>query len=93
MDTLAAHDPAPFLPLLDHLGSSAAVADGEWREWRIARVAGAGNNLLFRATSGAHDLAVKFTIRDKRDRAGREYNALVALQESGLAIAAQPYWI
>ena len=93
MDTLAAHDPAPFLPLLDHLASSAAVADGEWREWRIARVAGAGNNLLFRATSATRDLAIKFTIRDQRDRAGREYAALLALQQAKLAIAAEPLWL
>src|SRR5829696_8910504 len=91
--TSALHDPALFLPLLDQLGSSAAIADGEWRDWQIARVAGAGNNLLFRATSGAHDLAIKFTIRDARDRAGREYTALLALQQAGLAVAAVPLWL
>jgi thiamine kinase-like enzyme len=93
MDELAAHDPAPFLPLLDHLGSSTAVVEGEWGDWCITRVAGAGNNLLFRATSGAHDLAIKFTIRDERDRAGREYAALMALQQAGLAIAPLPLWL
>jgi hypothetical protein len=56
-------------------------------------VAGAGNNLLFRATSAAHDLAIKFTIRDERDRAGREYAALHALQRAGLAIAPAPLWL
>jgi thiamine kinase-like enzyme len=93
MDEFTAHDPTPFLPLLDHLGSSAAVADGEWRDWHITCVAGAGNNLLFRATGGAHDLAIKFTIRDARDRAGREYDALRALQQAGLAIAPVPLWL
>src|SRR5216117_2899044 len=66
--------PAPFLPLLDHLGSS--TADSEWHEWRITRVAGLGNNLLFRATGLTHDLAIKFTIRDARDRAGRMVNLI-----------------
>ena len=61
-------------------------------DWQITRVAGAGNNLLFRATSTAHDLAIKFTIRDARDRAGREYAALLALQQAGLGIAPLPLW-
>jgi hypothetical protein len=92
MPTHANPDSAPLLPLLDHLASSAA-ADGEWYEWRVTRVAGAGNNLLFRATSGAHDLAIKFTIRDGRDRAGREHAGLCALQQAGLAIAPLPLWL
>src|SRR6187551_905801 len=93
MNKLATRNPAPFLPLLDHLERSTAVVDGEWREWRIACVDGAGNNLLLRATSGTHDLAIKFTIRDARDRAGREYNALLALQQAGLKLAPAPLWL
>src|SRR3954469_9309531 len=93
MQPSADHDPAPFLPLLDHLGRSALPADGAWREWRITRVAGAGNNLLFRATSSTHDLAIKFTIRDARDRAGREYTSLLAPQRGGLPIAPAPLWL
>src|SRR5262245_1209596 len=89
----AVHDPIPFLPLLDYLASSDAIDKAEWREWRIARVAGAGNNLLFRATSAAPDLAVKFTIRDARDRAGREHAALLALRQAGLMIAPAPLWL
>ena len=83
----------PFLPLLDHLAGSAALADSEWRGWRVARAAGAGNNLLYRATSAAHYLAIKFTIRDQRDRAGREYAALLALRHAGRAIAPEPLWL
>jgi hypothetical protein len=82
-----------FLPLLDYLGTATAVAEGAWRDWRIRRVAGAGNNILFRATNVADDLAIKFTIRDARDRAGREYAALLALQRAGLMIAPQPLWL
>jgi len=40
-----------------------------------------------------HDLAIKVTIRDQRDRAGREYAALLALQSAGLAIAPEPLWL
>jgi thiamine kinase-like enzyme len=93
MHKVAAHDPTPFLSLLDYLGSSATVANGEWREWHITRVAGAGNNLLYHASSAAHDLAIKFTIRDQRDRAGREYAGLLALRQAGLAIAPVPLWL
>jgi aminoglycoside phosphotransferase (APT) family kinase protein len=84
---------ALFLPLLEHLAGAAALADGEWRGWRVTRVAGAGNNLLYRATSATHDLAIKFTIRDRRDRAGREYAALLALRQAGRAIAPEPLWL
>ena len=93
MHELTAHDPTPFLALLDHLGTTAPADNGEWRDWHIIRVAGAGNNLLFRATGVAHDLAIKFTIRDQRDRAGREYAALLALRQAGLMIAPQPLWL
>jgi len=93
MDELTASDPERFLPLLDHLGRSAAGPDGEWRDWRITRVAGAGNNLLYRVSSATLDLAIKFTIRDERDRAGREHAALLALQQAGLSIAPAPLWL
>jgi thiamine kinase-like enzyme len=86
------HKP-PFLALLDHLGTSAVLANGEWHEWRISRVAGAGNNLIFRATSDEYDLAIKFAIRDERDRAGREHAALLALQQVGMSIAPAPLWL
>jgi hypothetical protein len=81
-----------LLPLLDHL-ATVPHSDAEWRQWRIARVAGGANNLLYRATDGQCDLAVKFTIRDERDRAGREYAALLALQRAGLALAPAPLYL
>jgi hypothetical protein len=56
-------------------------------------VTGAGNNLLYHASSAAHDLAIKFTIRDQRDRAGREYAGLLALQQADLAVAPEPLWL
>ncbi len=81
-----------LLPLLDHLAAG-APADREWREWRIEHIAGGANNLIYRATSAAHDLAIKWTIRDARDRAGREYAALAALREAGLDLAPAPLWL
>ncbi len=77
-------------PLLDHLASENCQANEQWREWRIARINGGWNNLIYRATSPMGDVAIKFTIRDWRDRAGREYGALHALQQAGLAVAPEP---
>jgi thiamine kinase-like enzyme len=82
-----------LIALLDHLAHAGADAEVIWRDWQIARVAGAGNNLLYRATGDRLDLAIKFTIRDARDRAGREYAALLALQQAGLEIAPAPLWL
>lgn len=78
-----------LLPLLDHL--AVAPADrGDWAGWRLARVAGGANNLVYRATGEAADLAIKFTIRDERDRAGREFTALSVLWDAGLRLAPRP---
>jgi aminoglycoside phosphotransferase (APT) family kinase protein len=77
-------------PLVDHLAAGMRRPDEEWDGWRIARVAGGQNNLLYRATGAAGDLAVKFTMRDERDRAGREYAALSAIQQSSAQIAPCP---
>jgi hypothetical protein len=82
-----------LLPLLDYLATAGDALPEQWQAWRLARVGGGGNNLLYRATRGRHDLAIKFTIRDSRDRAGREYHALLAIQQAGLSIAAAPLWL
>ena len=65
-------------------------ANGEWRGWQISRISGSANNILYRVMGNGDDLAVKFTIRDERRRAWREFQALTALQETGLSIAPQP---
>ncbi|HOG47706.1 MAG TPA: aminoglycoside phosphotransferase family protein [Anaerolineae bacterium] len=77
-------------PLLDHLASERPEAAEAWRGWRIERIAGGHNGLVYRATDEAADLAVKFTPRDARDRAGREYHALNVLQHLGLDLAPEP---
>jgi hypothetical protein len=69
-----------------------------WRGWRIVLVGGGRNGRVFHVageqTDGAAgevtDLAVKLTARDRFDRDGREYQALTALAEAGLAIAPRP---
>jgi aminoglycoside phosphotransferase (APT) family kinase protein len=73
--------------LLDYLDAEAPQSPGLHAGWRIVPVAGGANNLLYRATSAAADYAVKFTVRDGRDRAGREYAALSLLEQAGLQIA------
>lgn len=64
--------------------------DGRWCQWQIQRLGGSANNILYRATSSDSDLAVKFTIRDARSRARREYNALLGLDRR--LAACPPDW-
>lgn len=59
----------------------------------MTRVGGGSNNLLYRATGRGHDVAVKFTLRDSRDRAGREYDALTALRAIGAGLAPTPLFL
>jgi aminoglycoside phosphotransferase (APT) family kinase protein len=84
-------DPQPrLLPLLDYLAATGPTIAGHFREWQIEPVTGGRNNLLYRVRNQNGDYAVKFTIRDDRDRAGSEYRALLALQKAGLDVAPQP---
>ena len=55
-------------------------------------ISGGANNLLYRATRCEQDYAIKFTIRDNRNRARREYQALSILKQHGLKIAPQPVY-
>jgi aminoglycoside phosphotransferase (APT) family kinase protein len=81
-----------LVPLLDHLAVATPAAH-EWHGWRIRPVGGGANNLIYRATDAEHDLAIKWAIRDARDRAGREYAALTALRAAGLNLAPAPLWL
>ena len=62
----------------------------QWQDWSIVRIEGGLNGCLFRATGPAGDVAVKFTTRDKRDRAGREWAALEFLAENAADLAPLP---
>ncbi len=75
--------------LLDYLAGSDRPEE-IWHGWHIGQVTGGANNLLFRACGDSGDFAIKFTIRDERDRANREYGALCALKEAGGALAPEP---
>jgi aminoglycoside phosphotransferase (APT) family kinase protein len=76
--------------LLEHLSSGGHEQGEPWRSARITPIAGGWSNLLYRVTGPLGDLAIKFTVRDRRDRAGREYHAMLALQQAGLSIAPEP---
>ena len=79
---------APALPtLLAYLDREQPDVACAWDGWVIQPVGGGANNRLYRATSAHADLAVKWTLRDERDRAGREYAALALLERAGLALA------
>lgn len=77
-------------PLLEYLSAHQPAGSAYWHAWTISRVLGGANNLLFRATSDAGDFAIKFTIRDQRERASREYDALRVLAAHDLHIAPAP---
>jgi aminoglycoside phosphotransferase (APT) family kinase protein len=83
-------------PLLDYFAVTLPETTTSWERWQIAPIRGGANNLLYHVCRDdehgdyGDPLAVKFCIRDARDRAGREYAALLALQQAGLAIAPRP---
>lgn len=77
-------------PLLDYLARAERRADGKWNIWQIVNIDGGRNNRLYRASCALGEIVIKFTIRDERDRAGREFGALTALRQAGLKIAPAP---
>ncbi len=80
----------PLIDLLDYLAQAETLTEPSWNDWRITRIGGGWNNLLYRATNPEHDYAIKFTLRDARNRAQREFVALSALRDAGLQIAPDP---
>lgn len=76
--------------LLDHLANGKHEQGERWHGAQIVRITGGWSSLLYRVTGSLGDLAVKFTVRDKRDRAGREYHSLLALRQAGLSVAPEP---
>jgi aminoglycoside phosphotransferase (APT) family kinase protein len=82
-----------IVDLLDHLAAQPPVSEEPWRDWRITPAIGGFNNVLYRCTRPDADLAVKFTQRDQRHRAAREFAALHELREQGLALAPSPVYV
>jgi hypothetical protein len=76
-------------PLVAYLVSPRVKA-GDHDGWAITPLQSAGNGLVFRARRGADDLVVKFTPADERRRAAREFDALTALRQLGVALAPEP---
>ena len=74
--------------LLDYLATTPKY--GRFRSWQIERIGGSANNILYRASNEEADLAVKFTIRDARRRAWREYSAFRASHDVGLDVLPEP---
>ena len=69
---LSEHERQEILgPLLERLARGETGGPEEWKGWWLEPFGGGRNNLLYRATSSLGDLALKFTVRDSRDRAGR----------------------
>lgn len=79
-------DLAPLLTFLSTRPASAA----ELNRWRIKPVGGGWNNLLYHACGPEGDFAIKFSRRDARDRAGREFAALALLKECAPGLAPEP---
>ena len=77
-------------PLLDFLSAQRLSEPTMWDRWQITPIRGGANSLVYRATAPDNDLAIKFMVRDSRQRAQREFCALTALPQSGLAIAPSP---
>lgn len=77
-------------PLIHWLASCAYPRSGTIGRWKAVRVPRGWNNVVYRAQTGTMAVAVKFTARDARDRAGREHRALLLLAEAGLDVAPTP---
>jgi aminoglycoside phosphotransferase (APT) family kinase protein len=77
-------------PLLHQLAAHPPEVEDTWQGWNLQRVHGGQNGLVYRAERGSDNLAIKFTPRDERDRAGREYASLSLLHEVRPDLAPQP---
>ena len=77
-------------PLIDRLASCAYPHTATVGRWQAVRVPRGWNNVVYRARAGRRAVAVKFTTRDSRDRAGRKHKALLVLAEAGLDVAPKP---
>lgn len=87
-----------LIALLRYLDQAPLPGPQRWQDWQVAPVTGGANNLLYHATLGhsptdSVGYAVKFTVRDERRRAWREFAALSALRQAGVEVAPQPIWL
>ena len=89
-ETGLARDLEDLRPLIDRLAAAKYPHAGALGRWTATRVPRGRNNLVYRLDAGPLSVAVKFTIVDARDRAGREYGAMLAMAQAGLDIAPRP---
>jgi len=59
-------------PLLNPLSHHILQTSWVWEDWQFTPITDGYTNRLYRSTNPQHDLAIKFTLRDQHDRAGRE---------------------
>ncbi len=64
--------------------------DGRFQPYAYQKISGGANNILYKVRGEDGTYAVKFTLRDGRRRAWREFQALRVLQERCLDIAPKP---
>src|SRR5262245_16109768 len=84
---------APIAELVEELARpQAPYPDYEWQGWDIRPIA-SGNNRLFRATRDDYDWAIKFMIRDPRNRAQREFSALTLIDRLGTQVGPRPLYL
>lgn len=81
---------ARFNALIPRLEAGGESNNADTGEWDVVPVHGGANNRLYRVSSSAGCFAVKFTIRDERDRARTEFQALRAAEEAGIDVAPRP---
>lgn len=85
--------PSGIQKLLRYIDSKRPTGQLIWHDWHIEKIDGGANNLVYRVKRGGDDFAVKFTIKDARNRARREFVALHGLAEAGLEIAPSALWL
>ncbi|XSG73906.1 phosphotransferase family protein [Herpetosiphon llansteffanensis] len=76
--------------VIEYLANESLIAPTKWRGWQLTPIAGGANNRVYRAQSASSDYAIKWTIRDERRRAWREYQALQALAYADRELSPQP---
>ncbi len=69
-------------PVLDYLDRHRDLVADEYSGYRLEKITGGRNNLIWRCTGEGDDLCVKFTVPGPRDRAGREFHALQLLERA-----------
>ncbi len=79
--------------LLQYIDDTHPIGQETWNDSTIESIDGGVNNLVYRVKHKGYDFACKFTIRDERNRARREFVALRALREEGLEIAPAALWL